>query len=503
MSTIPPGAPGHLQVKVNGTVVSLNWSASPSRGVSYKVVRKSYARPSSVTDGTLLTTTTGCMYDDAQAENGLPLFYAVFSAYEEVTSTQAAVLARPVVLTGDVSQVTAFVDSQFVDLRWRLPEHVYDVIVVRASGHSPASPQDGTRLTLADKGHLIDRAVQNEQRYYYGIYCQYRDYDQHLLTSPGVFTEVMPEAPPEAITRVEIQGERRPEGDLVRLSWQPPAKGQSMILKTTRRPRLKLYDRIGRAELAEHGELLQGREGMVTDTLSGSSIVYYVPVVVFQNSAYIGEPQRYVCIEDIKQLEVENLGGTLRLQWAWPEHCQEALVCFDYQTWPVPERATINVTRVSRAEYEYRGHYDISGTANHDCYIVVAAVIKQNNEEIIAAGVRHRARLASKIVLSYEIKQARSLFGPRQYTLHLYTRTPGQLPDLLLINKQGRLPILKTEGEVFFRLPGPVQIADHLAIPLPDTSRPPRTFARLYLEDDRYYDEVIIHHPNEDKLRLS
>jgi hypothetical protein len=360
----------------------------------------------------LLATITGCAYDDPQPENGLPLFYAVFSAYDEVTSAQPTVLARPVLLTRDVSNVTALVDDRHVDLRWQLPEHVYDVVAVRTSGSPPTSSQDGTHLSLTDKSRLVDRTVQNEQHYYYGIYCVYQDYDHHLISSSGVCKEATPATPPAVITELDIQSTRGPHGYEVRLSWTAPSKGEVMILKMSRPPLFKMHDHITSAELEKQGTLLQGRENSVLDRLNGPGIVYYLPVVILQSNAYIGKSQRHVCVEDITNLEVENLGSALRLQWAWPANCQEALVCFDYVQWPVPERATTNLIRVSRSEYEYHGHYDIGGVTDHDYYITVAAVIKQGNEEIVASGLRFRARLASKVVLTYEIKQTRALFGP-------------------------------------------------------------------------------------------
>ncbi len=503
LSTIPPAPPGNVQAEVHGTVVSLSWDASLSRGVSYKIVCKGGSRPSSVTDGKLLGTITGHAYDDAQPENGIPLFYAVFSAYAEITSEQSTVLARPVLLARNVSRVTALVDNGLVDLRWQLPEHVHDVVVVRKSGSPPTSSRDGTPLSLTDKSRLVDRTVQNDQRYYYGIYCLYQDYDQRLVSSSGVIKEATPETPPAIITELHIQSMHGPRGYDVRLNWTVPVKGQVMVLKTTRPSELKTYSSISKDELKRYGELLQGQANALTDRLNGTGIVYYTPVVIFQNNAYIGVMHRYVCVEDVTDLEFENLGNALRLQWTWPGNCQEALVCFGYAPWPTPNQATTNATRITRTEYEYHGHYDIHGETNTDYYIVVAAIIKHGNEEIVANGARLQARLASKVVLTYEIKQPRGLFGPKQYMLHLSVRSPGQLPTLLLINKQGHLPIMKTEGDVFFRLQGPIPLDDNMVIPLPDKPRPPKTFAKLYLEDDKYYNEVIIHHPSEDKLRLS
>jgi hypothetical protein len=155
-----------------------------------------------------------------------------------------------------------------------------------------------------------------------------------------------------------------------------------------------------------------------------------------------------------------------------------------------------------RAEYEHRGFYDIRGNPERDHYIIVAAVIRQGDTEIIGPGARAQARLFSKIILSYEIKLPR-MFGPKKRVLTISARTMGKLPNLLLVSKQGRLPLRREEGEAYFRLPGPTTIENTLEFELPDKSFGPKTFGKLYLEDDGLYEMVTIHHPSNDKLRLS
>src|SRR5713226_1865111 len=162
--------------------------------------------------------------------------------------------------------------------------------------------------------------------------------------------------------------------------------------------------------------------------------------------AYNGRSQRYVCMVDIDDLKFQNLGTALRLRWNWPASCLEALVSYSYSGWPQPNEATTITRKVTRAEYEFLGHCDIKGTVNQDYYILVAAVVKQGNDQVVTPGARLHARLASKIAFTYEIKQPR--FGRKQRTLHLATGTPGTLPTLLLVSKRHGLPFKKIEGEL-------------------------------------------------------
>jgi hypothetical protein len=344
--------------------------------------------------------------------------------------------------------------------------------------------------------------VLNDTIYFYGIYCQFKDYNNQLVVSVGVIKNAAPETPPAPIMHLDITSTRVSQGHEVKLRWQAPLKGRALILKSPQRVPFKPGETVPRGLVDKQGTLLEERPDTLTDKWSQPGIAYYTPIVLFQEMAYIGTSLQHVCVDDVSDLKYQNLGSTLRLQWTWPANCQEVLVSFDTEGWPNPQGARTNTQKVTRAEYEYMGHYDIRGTTNQDHYIVVSAIIKQGSDQIVSPGLRVQARLASQIVVEYEIKMSRNLFRPKQLMLHLHTRTPGTLPTFLIMSKQGRLPINKAEGNLFHRQEGPINIEKDLVIILPDKAVPPKTFGKLYLEDDSLYNLVRINHPSEDKLRL-
>ena len=376
-------------------------------------------------------------------------------------------------------------------------------MIVRKEKAPASSPHDGVQLTPLDLSHLVDRSVQNGRLYFYTIYCQFKDYNGRIITSPGVTQSATPEAPPEIISALEIASTRVAQGYEVQLCWASPAKGDVIILKSPGSPNLKSGDSFQQSELAHHGTLLQQHANSCIDAWKQPGVAYYTPIVIFQGIAYIGRPQRFAVVDDVSNLKYQNLGTAIRLNWTWPANCTEVVVAYDYQNWPQIGNATPNTSKITRAEYEHRGYYDIRGTQNRDHYIVVAAIVKQGADQIVGTGTRIQARLASKIVVSYEIRALRSLFGPKKRMLHISSRTVGTLPTLVIVSKQGRLPIRKEEGEPMFRLEGPLHIENDLEIELPDTSFGQRTFGKLYLEDDGMYEVVTIHHPSEEKLRLA
>lgn len=110
-------------------------------------------------------------------------------------------------------------------------------------------------------------------------------------------------------------------------------------------------------------------------------------------------------------------------------------------------------------------------------------------------------RLTEKVVFTYEIKLSR--LWRKKHVLHVIADKPTIFPALLLVSKRGGLPFRKTDGDLFHRIEPTSTQSKEIFIDLPDLSLPSDTFGKLFLEDDRMYNEIIIHHPGEKQLRLS
>jgi hypothetical protein len=502
LSTLPPPPPENLQASVSGPVVHLSWKPSPISGVVYRVVRKNHARPNAANDGKLLATVSGQIYDDEQPEIGVPLYYAIFSELEKVTSHDGAVLAKPLLLTQDVEDVTVAVDHQKVRLSWKAPVHAHNVVIIRKERVRPQTMQDGTLLATCDRSQteFSDRNVQNGHIYYYGIYCQYKNAEGHLISSPGRIERASPETPPAFITQLDITEVEMQSDRELRIRWQPPTKGTAVVVKSDHPLTQYECSVIDKSQIGRLGQKLEDLPDMVTDASIGSLVVYYTPVVIFQNSLYVGKSHRYTHVDNVTQLSAQNLGTAIRLKWRWPEHCQEVAISFSLGDWPRPDDAAVTTSRVRREEYERLGYYDLKGMPGSDHYILVCAVIMQGNESIAAQGVRIKTRLALKLVMTYEIKKPTLL--NRHYTLHISTRAPGSLPAMVLIGKRGSLPFKRTDGMELQRIE-PKRIDNKkLVIEVTTLTFPQGTCGKLFLEDDSMYAFVDVHHPGEEMLRL-
>lgn len=201
--------------------------------------------------------------------------------------------------------------------------------------------------------------------------------------------------------------------------------------------------------------------------------------------------------DDISGLTLKNLDGALNLKWTWPANCTEALLTYDHFNWPQPGQPDVIQIRITRSEYEIRGHYELRGPLDRPYFIVVAAVLRRSGVLVVTPGEQVQGYMARKLLVDYEIKNAR--FGARQRTLHLYTSVPGRIPTLLLRSCVGHPPLTRDEGMLFQRIVGPLNVHGELVVPLLNEGRP-NTFGRLFLEDESLYTVITLCRPPERKL---
>lgn len=505
LASLPPAAPQALQGQVHGTLINLHWEPSATQNVHYCVIRKQGSQPLSPDDGERLESVSGCIFADTEPETGVPLFYAVFAMLEEVFSREAARLQGPLLVPGEVNDVRVQVDSQRVTLSWHAPAHLADLWITRTERRAPVSPNDGLRLPSPDLQGVVDQAVENEHLYYYTIYCQFQGYAGQVVTSHGVTIQARPQAPPRMISDLEISSQKTASGYELTLRWTAPPKGEVAILKSREPLPFQPGEVLARTHLERYGSSLPLRPLTTTcsDRWERTGIAYYTPVVLFQENAYLGQSQRYAVIEDVGDLRTEHRTTGLRLSWVWPPRCQEVRVAYASEGWP-PMEPYDQLLRVTRASYEQKGYLEIQAPGNRECYLIVAAFIEQNGTAILGSGVRKKVAPGNLLTLTYEIKQPRTLFGPKKRCVQITVHGSGFLPALVLTYRQGRVPLGKKDSQTWMQVSGrAVTDGEILELELPHKQVPPAAFGKLLLADDALYGMVTIHHPGEEKVRLA
>lgn len=512
LSRTPPAPPRSLVAEIRGQVIGISWQPSQSSDVQYVVIRKAHAHPSAPADGTRLALVKGTRFDDAAPEVGVPLFYAVFADREGVPSPDAAHLSVPVLALRDVQGLTARVNERQVHLVWEPPTNVRRVFAVRsADGRTPRGPEDGVWLEALDNRQVLDRDLEDGREYHYTIYCEFDDVDKRAL-SAGITITATPQAPPRPIDDLTITSVASASARRTRIAWSSPTKGEARILRTA-----QSLDRAGQVVPAE--ELQQYGQNLIAsaplfDSWVGLEVRYYTAAIVFGGMAYLGRSHRYVCLDDIDHAQAQNLGSLIRVTWNWPAGCVEARLSYSHTGWPeVGDQAADSGThangqgtttvRVSRAEYDRGGSFDLRQPAAQDYYLVVQASTSQNGETILAPGTspgaRAHVRVLSKVTVEYEIR--RPALGRRAYLL-LRTGKKTTLPSLVLLRKQGALPLSRQDGECVLRVEGPCRVDRELRIGLTTPENGHQSYVKLFLEDDGLYESINVLHPERDRLRF-
>lgn len=499
----PPAPPLNLRAHASKQLVHLSWEPSPSHGVSYLVVRKKQSRPVSASDGEQVGVVEGTLFDDKTAEVGVPLFYAIYSNREGILSKNVAILSQPIILLQEVSRLIARTTDSQVQIQWESPPNVHQVLAVRSESRYSTRVEEGVLVSTLGDGQLIDNQVKNGQRYFYTIFCQFLDHTGKPLLTRGANIEAIPQQPPEPITDISITTAGPVSARQILINWEPIMKGQAAILKASQPTGLRIGDVLPQKELSKYGQLLPANMNRASDQIDRLGFFYYLPVVIFQDLAYVGKEKQYVCIEDISDLTVTNLGHSLRMQWCWPPNCDEVVIAYSHKDWPALQDLDVSKIPLTRAQYELHGHYDIPNPTKADYYLVVFANISQGDEKITSSGEERGSRklvhLTSRISIKYQITRS---WLSRRLRLKLSIEGQGDLPNLVLTAKQATLPMNKSDGIIIWQLDTIPIRKNQMRFMLPASVSQRQSYAKLFLENDELYDAVIIRHPDPQKLRL-
>jgi len=447
-----------------------------------------------------LATVAACSFDDVSAEVGLPNFYGVFAIRGTAVSSEGALLQVPVQILGEVTNLTPRIEDRRVLLQWMPPPNVHRVLISRSAGGFVKTPREGKDVPVLGEGQAVDTDVENGRRYFYTVFSQFRADDGEIVTTEGVGIQVVPQKPPDPIRELSIVAEGSADERRVRIRWVPPAIGDVAILRSDAPIGRKCGDVVPRDALRGMGELLVSEAGSASDHIKGAVFRYYLPVVVFQGAAYLGQEQRYASVDEATGLRDENLGHVIRLQWDWPKGCNEVVLAHSCQGWPVVGAAGTTSQPIMKAQYDLRGCFDIESRAQADYYVAIYTVYGQAGERVMSAGAcRKKIVIRSRMEVTYAIK--RSLLGS-DLKLELTVTGEGTLPELVLVRKQGSLPMSKADGELAFRVSPAAVKPKGESIKLPPALRGNQYFGRLFLEDDDGYDFVTIRNPEKERLRL-
>ena len=459
----PPEPPSSLRAEIVSDRVRLRWTAPPPDGLgaySYRIRRKRGGIPSHAEDGAALAEVDACEHDDATVTPGDTVGYAVFSERAGVASLGGATVG-PLPMLADVDELKAEAASREVVLSWSPPRNCVEVRVVRKLGAAPTGPEDGARVGSL-KGQAIDRDLDDDRVYHYGVFAAYKTSDGRLIASRGAFVSAMPTAP--IATIVEASLSRRGDGP-VRVGWAPPDRGKVHILRTPRPLPHAAGDRIARkeAEALEGNWLPRTADDHALDRRPPDlGVCHYTPMIAWAGHYTIGRGVAFSHVADPSDLRAVRSGkaGKVLLRWRWSPRGGKARVLYRAGAFPAgPADPRAEAVTVEEVEFSRLGYYPLVLPPHDDgaWHVAVYTVASVEGHEIVSPGLEPSSRTIvpgphAEVVVSYDLRPP-GLFG-KTWTVEFRTDPSGSaIPPTVLVAHPRTVPLSADDGETVAALP--------------------------------------------------
>jgi len=367
----PPDSPTALDAHVMGDRIRLSWTPSPPDGLgplTFVVVRKRGGALLHPEDGTRIAEVSTSEFDDMHVTPGDTVGYAVLSKRGGVESI-AAISLGPVVFLADVKDVRVEFRHQEVELGWSLPRGVTEVRVIRKQGGPPKTPRDGDRLPAA-LDHALDRNLDPNEVYYYGIYAIYAMPDGRLFPAPGVVVSARPLPPITALDAPRLVPE--PTGR-VRIDWIEPVRGSVKILRTGHPLLLPAGTRLTTADaLTLDGRWLEpaAPDRAYDSEPPAEGHCYYTPMTAWGESWTVGQSVALSRVADPSELCATRAGSglgappggmRLTLRWRWAAEAAATLVLARQGRPPQgPDDPAAIAATVTHADYDPHGCWTLN-----------------------------------------------------------------------------------------------------------------------------------------------
>ena len=320
----PPDALVVLDTRVLGDRIQLWWTPPPPDGLgthTYVNLSKRGRSIQNPADGTRIAEVSTCEFDDTHAAPGDTVGYAVLSK-RGGTESISAISLGPFVFLADVKDVRVDFRPDVVELAWQPPRGVSEIRVIRKRGAPPNDPRDGDRIATAID-HTLDRNVDPNEVYHYGIYAIYKMSDGRLFPSPGIVvsaTQATVNAGLPAVARTRAR---------CRLDWIEPVRGAVRSCTLADPLPVPAGTRLPAAKAAARGRRIEpaspGRAYDPEPPTEGHC--YYTPLTVWNALYTVGHGVALSRVPDPSELRATRAGGgigggssgirvTLRWQWA-------------------------------------------------------------------------------------------------------------------------------------------------------------------------------------------
>ncbi len=538
----PPEAPTALDAQVLGDRIRLSWTPPPPDGLgplTFVVVRKRGGSLEHPGDGTRIAEVSTSEFDDMHVAPGDTVGYAVLGKRGGVESV-AAISLGPFLFLADVKDVRVEFRHGEVELGWSLPRGVSEVRVIRKQGGPPKNPRDGDRIPAA-LDHAIDRNLDPDEVYHYGIYAIHAMADGRLFPAPGIVVSARPQPPISTLEAPRILVE--PSGR-VRIDWVEPVRGSVKILRTVQ----PLPESVGTRLSTRQAEALEGRwiDSVAPDRAIDTEPpeeghCYYTPLAVWGDTWTVGYSVALSRVADPSELRATRSGSGLgnpssgmrvTLRWKWGGAADATLVVARQGAAPQAsdDPSAISAT-VFRGDYDPQecwvltlpwasrpggssesslltpvvgpGSPQIDGGPWH---IRVFSIVDLDGVRSISPGLDPTAATVlpgphPEVTVSYVLK--RPWIPGLPWSVSFRTEPPGTaVPPMVLVAHQRVVPLSVDDGQIVARFPSG---SDGTQFPVRIPPNLPRHNARVFPDPNVEPNDLIpirLRHPETGATRV-
>jgi hypothetical protein len=538
----PPDTPTSLDAQVLGDRIRLSWTPPAPDGLgplTFVVVRKRGGALEHPGDGTRIAEVSTSEFDDMHVAPGDTVGYAVLAKRVSVESV-AAISLGPFLFLADVKDVRVEFRNREVELGWSLPRGVSDVRVIRKQGGPPRNPRDGDRIPSA-LDHALDRNLDTDEVYHYGIYAIYAMADGKLFPAPGITVSARPQPPISTLEAPRLLVE--PSG-WVRIDWAEPARGSVRILRTAG----PLPHAVGTRLSARQTNALEGCwiEAVAPDRAidaepPSEGHCYYTPLASWGDTATVGYSVALSRVADPTEVRATRSGNGLgtptngmrvTLRWNWASVADSTLIVARQGMAPQgPDDPAAITATVNRADYDRHACWPLnlpigarsgrsvepplpsidegSGSLPPDSgpwYIRLYSAVDLDGGRAISPGLEPTAASVlpgphPEVTVSYVLK--RPWIPGLPWSVSFRTDPPGTaIPPMVLVAHQRVVPLSVDDGQIVARFPSG---SDGAAFPVRIPANLPRQHARVFPDPNVEPDAIVpirLRHPETGATRV-
>lgn len=520
---LPPA--GAKVVEGDSTCLQISWSPAVYNGqelknncvpipeggsaqISFRVVRKESAIPTSPQDGDTVAETTAFGVDDSGVKPGVIYGYAVFLKVDGNITEKGLPCGKGMLLVPPRGLQISAGDGRLT-LTWTPLNGIVGTTIVRKRGGVPSRSTDGTVISLSGTDEsYVDAEVDSGCTYGYLIYHIFRNHAGALLNGPvgtitGEAVAVPPSLPLSAWKVNTCDGK-------IAFEWAEPSAAHDTVqwyltertlgaegsLLPLNHPSLNAVSPVRGVDSKAH----RG-----SAALDFTGVRYLTPVVLRGHAALVCEGRLISAMPGVRNLSAQRIQGRLLLTWIWPEKCEKVIILYDANGYPeITAPSACARIQCDRRQYDYEKGCLINNISDSALYISVYAVVRHNDQQDFYSPVQHvmsvGASAKRRVNYSLVCKKSGLLFGKKRYSILIRSAKPG-IPSFCIRSKKGSCPLNRNDGVLVTTSPS--HEGTELEVPLEESVCLKGTCFKLFLAESSQSQLYSINHLAPSDLTIS